>query len=64
MSPDEFRALALKAKKDARDYRREARMSRPERRKLLLKWAEQRDADSAFYASRAFIFETDHHEAA
>lgn len=64
MSPDEYRALALKAKRDARDYRRDARMSRPERRKMLLKWAEQRDADSAFYASRALIFETVKHEAA
>lgn len=64
MFPAEFHALALTAKQDARDYRREARMSRPERRKLLLKWAEQRDADSAFYASRAIIFETEKHEAA
>ena len=61
LSAAEFRTLALKAKKDARDYRREARLSRPERRQMLLKWAENRDADSAFYASRALIAETAKH---
>ncbi|MBX5206730.1 hypothetical protein [Rhizobium sp. NZLR11] len=57
MSPAEYGALALTAKKDARDYRREARMSNPERRKMLLKWAGSRDEDAAFYASRALINE-------
>lgn len=54
----EFRSHEYRARLDAVEYRREAKISRPERCVMLLKWASDRDADSAFYASQARYYET------
>lgn len=54
----ELRQLEYRARLDAVDYRREAKISRPERRVMLLRWAANRDADAAHYASRARYYET------
>lgn len=54
----EFRAHEYRARLDAVEYRREAAVSRPERKVILQKWAENRDADSTFYASKARYYET------
>jgi hypothetical protein len=57
LSTAEFRAEAKKAFADAKAYRIDARLSKGERRKLLSKWADQRQADAEFYLSRAQINE-------
>lgn len=57
MSPAEYRALALKAFEMAADYRAEAKTSTPARAALLLRWADQRDADGFFYSTKADIDE-------
>lgn len=54
----EFRNHEYRARLDAVEYRREAKISRPERRVMLLTWAANRDADAAFYASQARYYET------
>lgn len=58
MSPDEYRALAIKAKRDAEEYRATALTAVEPRRSVLLKWAKSRDEDSAFYLSRIEILHT------
>lgn len=60
MSPDEYRARALTAFEIAESYRLDAKTSSPERAAILLKWAEQRDADGFFYCDRAQIHEDFH----
>lgn len=63
MSPADYRALAVKAKSEALDYRAEAETAPEPRKSILLKWADQRQADADFYASRAEIhadFERQH----
>jgi hypothetical protein len=64
LSAAEYQTLSMKAMQDAREYRAEAAKSRPDRGALLLKWAENRDADAEFYKSRMIMCETEHHEAA
>ncbi|MBX5140655.1 hypothetical protein HJB79_18035 [Rhizobium lentis] len=65
LSAAEYLSLSMKAKQDAREYRSEAAKSRPDRSDLLMKWAANRDADAAFYASRAAMYETqENHDAA
>ncbi|WP_049732830.1 HNH endonuclease [Rhizobium ecuadorense] len=58
MSPAEFRALALKAKKDAEEYRLTALTAPEPRKTVLLKWAKNREEDSAFYTSRISVLHT------
>ncbi|MBY5821443.1 hypothetical protein [Rhizobium leguminosarum] len=60
----DYLRLSMQAMQDAREYRAEAAKSRPDRSDLLLKWAENRDSDAAFYKSRMLMCETEHHEAA
>jgi hypothetical protein len=61
MTPDEYRAYALTAFEMAEEYRLEAKTSNPERAALLLRWADQREADGWFYLDRAEIDEEFHH---
>lgn len=53
----EFREHEYRARLDAIQYRSEAKTSRPERKVMLSKWAENRDSDAAFYASKARHYE-------
>jgi hypothetical protein len=57
MSPAEYRDFALKAFEMAEEYRIEAKTSTPARAALLLRWADQRDADAWHYLDRADIDE-------
>lgn len=57
LEADDYRALALKAFEMAEEYRLEAKTSTPARAALLLRWADQRDADGFFYCDRADIDE-------
>lgn len=52
---DEYRSLAEKAYADSLEYYVEAVTAAGVRKQMLLKWAEQRDEDAAFYESRAQI---------
>lgn len=53
----EYHALAEKAYADALEYYVEAVTAAGVRKQMLLKWAQQRDEDAAFYESRAEISE-------
>jgi hypothetical protein len=57
MSPADYRSLAVKAMNDALEYRIEAITANEVRQQTLVKWAAHREADAAFYASRADIHE-------
>lgn len=63
----EYGVYAGNAAADALDYRIEAVTAREPRRSMLLKWADQREADAAFYLSRAALAadaKIEHEEAA
>lgn len=53
----EYRSLAEKAYADSLEYYVEAVTAEGLRKQMLLKWAEQREEDEAFYESRAQIAE-------
>jgi hypothetical protein len=57
LSPSEYRAHAEKAYADSLEYYVEAVTAEGVRKKMLLKWAEQREQDGAFYESRGDIAE-------
>lgn len=57
LSADDYRAYAAVARVMAAEYRVEAITEKEPRKSMLLKWAVQREEDSAFYESRALIAE-------
>lgn len=57
LSADDYRAYAAVARVMAAEYRVEAVTEKEPRKSMLLKWAVQREEDSAFYESRALIAE-------
>lgn len=57
LSVAEYRAYAEKAYADSLEYYVEAVTAEGARKQTLLKWAEQREQDGAFYESRADIAE-------
>ena len=57
LSASEYRSHAEKAYADSLEYYVEAVTAEGTRKQMLLKWAEQREQDGAFYESRAEIAE-------